>query len=73
MSQKSNPCPRCGGHAAATNHARSNIEHATGHAAVHTLKHHPILAALMGGAALVSDLLVPRQYNCSVCGHTFSA
>ena len=70
MSQ-SKHCPRCGGDAKPTNHTRSSVEHGLGHLGGHTIKHNPLLGALMGGAALFSDLVIPRNYACTVCGHTF--
>lgn len=72
MSQEPKPCPRCGRHAGPTNRDRESFEHATGHMSAHVFKHHPLLGLLGLGTLGISKLL-PRQYRCSGCSHTFSA
>lgn len=72
MTQTSKPCTRCSGRALATNRDRETFEYRGGHWSAHMLRHNPILAALGAGAVGISKLL-PRQYRCAACGHTFSA
>jgi hypothetical protein len=48
------------------------MEHGGVHSAGHSMKHHPLLSALVLAGGVISKL-IPRAYHCPACGHTFSA